>query len=227
MPRSAAIDTAPDSQDASAAPLPGASFWDGLAEKYAAKPVDDPEAFERKIDITRTHLTETSRVFEIGCGTGSLALRLAEHAGELHGVDVSGEMVRIARDKARDADVSNLHFHRGTLETVDFEPASFDVVMAWSLLHLVPDRAAALRRLFELARPGGTLVASTVVLGQSWVPYSVLLWGMRMVGKAPWVAILTPDQLEAEVRAAGFVDLERHEVGAKGDVHFMTARRPG
>jgi hypothetical protein len=62
-----------------------ARFWNDLAEKYAAQPVADVPAFERKKAITREHLRPDSAVLEIGCGTGSLALSMAPYAGHIHG----------------------------------------------------------------------------------------------------------------------------------------------
>lgn len=203
-----------------------APFWNALADRYAAKPVEDPSAFERKIAVTRRHLRPDSHVVDLGCGTGSLALLLAPHCAEVHGVDFSEEMLRHARTKAAAQGASNVHFHVGTASTFERDPASLDVVMAWSLLHLVRDRPALLARMFELVKPGGVFVTSTVVLGGQWMPYWALLPVMRWMGKAPWVGIVRPDTLEAEIRAAGFVDLETPDVGAGSTTHFVVARRP-
>ncbi len=201
-----------------------AAFWDDAAERYAAKPVDDPAAFERKIAVTRSHLSPSSRVLDVGCGTGSLALRLAPDAAEVHGLDVSGEMLRIARSKAQSQGVPNVTFHQGTLETAPFDAGSLDVVCAYSLLHLVEDRPAALDTIHRLLRPGGVFISSTVCLGV--FPYGPLLTVMRWFGKAPRVWLFPTTCLEAEVRAAGFVELTAPDVGARPPVHFLVARKP-
>lgn len=202
-----------------------AAFWDGIAEKYAAQPVENPDAFDRKIAITKRLMGPGAVVLDVGCGTGSLALRLSDQAGHVHGLDVSPEMVRIARGKAAGND--RVTFHAAPFDTYEgFDDGQFDVVMAWSLLHLVQDRDDALAKLFRLVKPGGSLVTSTVVLGDGWFPYRPMLWAMRMVGKAPYVSILASRTLEDEVRRAGFVDAQAHDVGATSTVHFMTATRP-
>lgn len=64
-----------------------AAFWNDLAERYARQPVANPGAFERKIEITRARMKPTDVVLDIGCGTGSLALRLAPSAATIHGLD--------------------------------------------------------------------------------------------------------------------------------------------
>lgn len=198
-------------------------FWNELAERYAAKPVDDPAAFERKIDITRAMMSPDKDFVDVGCGTGSLALRLADAGRTVHGVDFSSEMLRIANEKARDVD--NVQFHQGTIEQAPFAPGSLGGVGAFSILHLVEDRAAFLAKAREMLEDDGFFVSSTVVLGESWVPYSIVLKVMRWLGKAPPVWILTQAQLLEEIEAAGFVDVQAHDVGADTVVSFITARK--
>lgn len=204
------------------------TFWDRIAEEYAAKPVADQAAFERKIAVMRRHLGPRDRVVDLGCGTGSLALRLAPFAAEVHGVDFSPEMIRIAQGKLAAAEAPGVRFHvaDATADPLPIADGSVDLVSACSLLHLVPDRAATLARIFRLLRPGGTFVTSTLCLRESWVPYGPLLTVLRWVGKAPPVWRLTKAELAAEVAAAGFADLDQPDVGAKAEVGFLTARRP-
>jgi 2-polyprenyl-3-methyl-5-hydroxy-6-metoxy-1,4-benzoquinol methylase len=204
------------------------AFWDGIAASYSAKPVEDPDAFERKIAHTRGLLTTDAVFLDVGCGTGTLALTLAPHVRASHGLDFSPAMVQIARQKAADEGVENATFHVGAIADIDLEPGSVDVLGANSLLHLLPDRPAFLKRAFDLIRPGGHLVSSTVCLGDSWAPYGLLIGAMRMVGKAPYVDIVPKARILEEIRAAGFVDVTEVDVGALDrKILFATARRPG
>ena len=207
---------------------PDPDFWDGLAEGYAAKPVDDPEAFERKIALARARIREDDLVLNIGCGTGSLSLRLADTGARLHGLDLSPEMIRIARAKVADAGVSNVEMHVGPFdETFDrFAEGTLDVVMGWSILHLLPKRTDAIAQMFRLLKPGGQLITSTVCLANSFMPLNALVALMRMFGKAPWVGSLSTEDLMEELQDAGFVDVSLHDVGAERTVAFITAVRP-
>lgn len=200
------------------------TFWNGVAEEYSRKPVELPDAFERKIEITQGLMAPDHTVLDIGCGTGSLALRLAPSAAQVVGLDVSSEMVRIARDKAQST--HNARFVLGPWDAdAPFDPESFDGICAYSLLHLV-DTRAALDLIFERLKPGGFLVSSTVCLGDTWVPYRPILAVMKWAGKAPVVHVISQAGLLEHIAAAGFVDVELHDVGAKETTTFLTARKP-
>lgn len=204
-------------------------FWDQIADKYSKTPVEDPTAFDRKIEITKSRLRPDDVVLDIGCGTGSLALRLAPSAGHVHGLDFSREMIRIANDKVRAQSVANVTFHVGAFDEsfTTFADGTLDAIWAGSLLHLVEDRAATLARIYRLLKPGGLFVSSTVCLGEGWVPYGPILTVMRWLGKAPMVKIFSKQALEAEVAAAGFVDVTSPDVGAKPNISFIVARKRG
>jgi arsenite methyltransferase len=207
-------------------PSPDARFWDKIAAKYSRQPVADPNAFERKIVVTRALLRPTDRVLDIGCGTGSLALRLAPFAAEVSGLDFSPAMVRIAREKALMLGVRNATFELGTLDSGSpFEPESLDGITAYSLLHLVQDRRALLERIHRLLKPGGFFVSSTVCLGHSRIPYAFILSVMRVLGRAPLVQVLPARTLLEEMHAAGFVDVQTPDVGAKSEIAFIVAKR--
>jgi arsenite methyltransferase len=204
-----------------------AAFWNDLAERYARQPLANPGAFERKIAINRSLMKPTDVVLDVGCGTGSLALRLASGAATIHGLDISSEMIRIAKGKAQAEGAANVSFHVGPLDSSElFESASLDGICAYSLLHLVEDLPATLGRIYRLLRPGGFFVSSTVCLGESWVPYRPILQAMRWLGKAPRVHTLRKRVLEDELRRVGFDGLEKPDVGAESTIAFIVAEKP-
>lgn len=205
-----------------------ATFWNNLADEYSKKPVDNPDAFERKIAITKQAMTPGDTVLDIGCGTGSLALRLATRGSHIHGLDASSEMIRIANHKAGDLHIDNVTFHVGPFDSTfeTFPHESLDGICAYSFLHLVSDRPAALAHIYRLLKPGGFFISSTVCLKEGWVPYAPILAVMKWVGKAPMVKIISKKTVVAEMADIGFVEIDQPDVGAGPNTAFVVARKP-
>lgn len=181
-----------------------ARFWDKIADGYAKRPVADPDAYERKLATTRQYLRPEMEVLELGCGTGTTALKHAPHVARIDAVDISAKMIEIASRKAVDAGAANVTFHRLAVDEMTFPAARYDAVMAHSLLHLVDDRTAVLAEIHRMLKPGGHLIASTACLrGKMPLLQAVLPVG-RVLGLLPKVAFFTPADHVREIENAGF-----------------------
>jgi ubiquinone/menaquinone biosynthesis C-methylase UbiE len=97
------------------------------------------------------------RIVDLGCGTGSLAVLLAEHSNRVSGIDISGNMIRLARAKARAAGVA-VDFVRGDAADPPFAEASFDLVLARHVLWAFENPDAVLQRWVDLLAPDGRLI---------------------------------------------------------------------
>jgi SAM-dependent methyltransferase len=86
-----------------------ARFWDRAAKKYAASPIDDEAGFERTLARTRALMPPEARVLELGCGTGTAALCLADSVKSYVGTDISAGMIAIAQEKLETARESGLN----------------------------------------------------------------------------------------------------------------------
>lgn len=202
-----------------------AKFWDKIAPKYAAQPIKDEKAYAQKLEITQGYFTPDMNILEIGCGTGSTAIKHAPHVNHIRAVDVSSKMLEVAHDRAAEAGVSNVTFECSTIEDLELAPESYDVALALSILHLLEDRQTAIRRIYEALKPGGRFVTSTVCVKDGFGLLGFLIPVMRLVGLAPFVATFTAKELEADFRTAGFEVEMNTKPGHKG-VAFMVLRKP-
>jgi SAM-dependent methyltransferase len=107
-------------------------------------------------------------VLDVGCGGGLdalLAARRVGPGGRVVGIDLTPEMVRHAREAARQARVKNAEFQDGIAEKLLFPDGSFDVALANNVVNdLCFDKATVLAELYRVLRPGGTLAVADVVV---------------------------------------------------------------
>ncbi len=133
-------------------------LWDREARTFdeaADHGLADPECRAAWRSLLLEHLPAApARIADLGCGTGTLALLLADEGYAVDGVDFSPEMVRLARAKAGHVAT----FHEADAAAPPLDPAAYDVVLSRHVLWAMPSPAAALARWTRLLRPGGRLL---------------------------------------------------------------------
>lgn len=192
-----------------------AGFWDRAARKYAADPIKDMPGYERTLDRVGELLKGSDAVLEIGCGTGTTALRIAPSVSRLTATDVSSEMIAIARERATAQACQNVEFAVATAEHAPGPDGAYDAVLAFNLLHLIADRPAAFARVHRLLKPGGLFISKTPCLSEMNPVIRLAVPVMRLVGKAPYVSFFSATALEAEIADAGFAIIERGRHGSE------------
>ena len=192
-----------------------ARFWDKLSGKYAKHAISDPASYERTLDCTRKYLTPQSRVLELGCGTGSTALRLAGDVTSYLATDVSPAMISIARSKQAAQQIPGLTFENGTAETVG--ETGFDAVLGFNYLHLVRDLPGTLRRIHALLKDDGVFISKTPCVGDMNVFIRLAIPVMQAIGKAPHVCVLRGAELGDTIAQAGFRIIKSESHATKGN----------
>ena len=106
-----------------------------------------------RLAMLRAQGCDFTSVLDVGCGSGDfVALVLQEENGTIIGVEPGEQAFRTAEAVAKGA------VRLGALESMDFTPGSFSLITLWEVFHHFDDPNAAMRRLFDLLRPGGQLV---------------------------------------------------------------------
>jgi len=206
-----------------------ARFWDRASRKYARSAIADQEGYERSLDRTRALLKSGDRVLELGCGTGSSALRLAADVQNYLATDLSAEMIAIAEEKRQAAaPVPALVFRAATAETLANETGQFDAVVGFNYLHLVRDTPTTLNCIHRLLAADGLFISKTPCLGEmNPLIRLVLLPVMRAVGKAPYLTAFKEADLHQLFVTAGLeiIGTERHASKGKDTRPYIVARK--
>lgn len=205
-------------------------FWNGMAEKYAKHPIADEKAYRQTLDRTRSYLSSTDSILEVGCGTGSTALLLAGDVAQITASDLSENMIGIGVEKATDQDISNVKFVAADLFDSALDDDPYDAVLALNVVHLLEDIPAAIARINNLLKPDGVFISKTVCQPESGMPFKfrimkLVLPLMQLIGKAPYVNFLKTNELERIIISGGFEILESGSYPASSMSRYVVARR--
>ena len=201
------------------------AFWDRVAEKYSRRPVPDEAVYQHKLAVTQRYFSPDSKVLEIGCGTGTTAVHHAPAVAHIRAIDISTNMIEIARRRASEAGVHNVDFEVARIDELKVEDASYDAVLGLSILHLVEDRQVVIDDVFRMLKPGGVFVTSTICLGDNMKWFRFIGPVGRFFGFMPLVRIFTTDELRASMQSAGF-EIDVDHKPEKSHALFLVAKKP-
>ncbi len=173
-------------------------------------------------------------VLDLGSGAGLdvlLSARRVAPDGHAYGVDMTDEMLAVARANQAKSGLGNATFLKGTIESVPLPDASVDVVISNCVINLAADKGAVLREAFRVLRPDGRLAVADMIALDELAPEAkqrLDLWAGCVAGT------ISLDAYMAELRAAGFdaIDIEVTREVRLEDVEglvasaYIRARRP-
>jgi ubiquinone/menaquinone biosynthesis C-methylase UbiE len=167
-------------------------------------------------------------VLDLGSGGGIdcfLAAQQVGPGGTVWGLDMTPEMVQLARHNAGTMQLANVRFRLGEIEDIPFADAAFDVVISNCVINLSTDKPRVLAEAFRVLAPGGRLEVSDMVRTRQLSDAEARdaeLWAGCIAGALPAA------ELAALLHAAGFVDV-RVEHAATADAvtsAYIAGRRP-
>jgi len=145
-------------------------------------------------------------VLDLGSGGGIDVLLSAKRvgpAGKVYGLDMTDDMLALARENQRKAGATNVEFLKGTIESIPLPDQSVDVIISNCVINLSVDKDAVLREAFRVLKPGGRFAVSDVVIRgdvPAEVRRSMELWVGCVAGA------LRDEEYVSKLQAAGFTD---------------------
>ena len=174
-------------------------------------------------------LHEGETVLDLGSGAGAdvlISARRVAPTGKAIGLDMTDEMLALARENAARAGLPNAEFVKGYIEEIPLPDASVDVVISNCVINLAADKTRVLREVGRVLRPGGRFAVSDVIADP----------GMDEATRADmqqWTGCvagaLTQTEYEAALAAAGLTDVEvreSHRVHEHAASAIIRARKP-
>ena len=172
-------------------------------------------------------LREGEVVLDLGSGGGIDVILSAKRVGTTgvaYGLDMTDEMLALARRNAAEAGVANAHFLKGVIEAIPLPADSVDVVISNCVINLSTDKAAVLTEIARVLKPGGRVGVSDVVAEDRLAPDERAARGSYVGCIA---GALSEGEYVAGLEAAGFehVSVERHARGRRRHARRDRPRR--
>ena len=174
-------------------------------------------------------LREGETVLDLGSGGGIdviLSARRVGDSGRAYGLDMTDEMLELARRNADEAGVGNVEFLKGYIEDVPLPDASVDVVISNCVINLSPDKPSVFAEIARVLRPGGRVGVSDIVAADHLTPDQRAERGSYVGCIA---GALSFAEYDRELRHAGFEDIQVQATHEAADGMFgaiIRARRP-
>jgi arsenite methyltransferase len=162
-------------------------------------------------------LAEGETVLDLGSGGGIDVLLSASRVGPtgfVYGLDMTDEMLELARENARNAEATNVEFLKGFIEDVPLPDASVDIVISNCVINLSTDKPRVIREMFRVLRPGGRIGISDVVAANDLSPAERAERGSYVGCIAGALSIA---EYQHELEAAGFEHISIGPTHAEAD----------
>ena len=200
-------------------------FWNLIASKYAASPINDIEDYEKKIEKLKSYLSAEDHVLDIGCGTGTQCGDLSSDVKQVTGIDISSKLLVVAEQRKAERKIENVGFIQTTVFDERFMSGSFDVVMAFYVLHFFEDIDEVIRRIYGLLKPGGLFVLETACMGEKGKIIGELVRLAGKLGFLPLINLLTTRQIEQALEQAGFSIVDKTRFSASSDEYTLIVKK--
>lgn len=162
--------------------------------------------------VAVAELREGETVLDIGSGGGIdvlLSARRVGPSGKAYGLDMTDEMLQLARENVRKAGVTNAEFLKGEMEDIPLPDGEVDIIISNCVVNLSPDKDSVFREAFRVLKPGGRLAIADIVAREEMpaeLKRSLELWAGCVAGA------LVEEDYRQKLTAAGFGDVEIESV---------------
>lgn len=179
-----------------------------LPEQLASIPAEANMGLSCGNPTAFASLREGETVVDLGCGGGLdvfLAAAKVGLSGKAIGIDMTPEMLSLARANAARAGLANVEFHQATIDTLPLADNSVDCVISNCVINLAPSKPAVFREIFRALKPGGRLAVSDIALKRPLPPEI----GKNLMAYVACIAgTILIEEYQSGLRAAGFADVE-------------------
>lgn len=205
-------------------------FWDNASKNYDKTEKRFEYIHQKSRENTKKHLESSNVVLDYGCGTGTTACEIANDVKEIYAIDISSKMIEISKGKATAKNIKNVTFAEGDIFDETLKKESFDRILAFNMLHTIPNPEDAMQRINELLKPDGLFISITPCLGDK-MSFLVglqirLVQIMCKIGIIP-VPIRRVKSLDLDelITKSNFINIDTEKIYKGASSYFIVAKK--
>lgn len=180
-------------------------FWDRVSiasskklSRIALKTVEGASGYLNKSDL----------VLDFGCGPGTITNELAKYVRFIHAIDFSAGMLKIAKKETEEKKIKNINYFNASVFDEAFKEGSFDVVVAFNVLHYQENLPEVIQRISALLKPGGLFISSTACLKERKGIIQVLMYILSKTRLIPKTMFYKVSELKNAISQGSFIILK-------------------
>ena len=205
-------------------------FWDKSANNYDKTEQRFEHIHRKSRENAGKHLKGSDVVLDYGCGTGAAACELASHVKEIQAIDISSKMIEAAKEKADASNIENVSFVQADIFDKRLKEESFDAILAFNMLHTIPNPGDAVKRVHELLKPAGLFISVTPCLrGKMSFLVNLQIQLVRILCSVGIIPIpirrLKSSDLDELVKNGNFHAIETEEIFKGATSYFVAAKK--
>ena len=205
-------------------------FWDRASKNYDKTEERFEYIHSKSRENTKKYLNGSNIVLDYGCGTGTTSCEIANRVKEIHAIDISSKMIEIAKRKAVASKVENINFSQTDIFDKRYKKESFDVILAFNMLHTVADPQVVLQKIYELLKPEGLFISVTPCLRDKMAfLVNIQIQIVRILCKIGVIPIpirrLKSSELDDLVVNGGFQTIDTEKLYKGASSYFVVAKK--
>ncbi|WP_136808249.1 class I SAM-dependent methyltransferase [Desulfosediminicola flagellatus] len=205
-------------------------FWDSASKNYDKTEERFEYIHNKSRENTKSFLKDSDTVLDYGCGTGTASCQFSSQVKEIHAIDISSKMIEIAKEKAAVSKIENVRFEQSDIFDKKYSDESYDVILAFNMLHTVTSPRDVMQRINELLKPEGIFISVTPCLRQKMsflVNLQIQL--VRVLCKFGLIPIpirrITSSEVDELLEAVEFQTIESEEIYKGASSYFVVAKK--
>jgi 2-polyprenyl-3-methyl-5-hydroxy-6-metoxy-1,4-benzoquinol methylase len=199
-------------------------FWDKSAYKFDQQEKKAEQSYIRIIEKTKKYLKADDTILDLGCGTGLISNEIADSVKLIQAIDISSKMIEIAKKKAADRKIQNIEYTHSTISDERYKSGSFNVILAFYILHLLEDPKKTIQRINDLLKPGGLIISVIPCIGEK-ILLNISLSLLSKIGLVPDIKSFKANEINDLIAEGNFETIENENLHQGFPQYFIVAKK--